>query len=275
MSRAEAAAAAQSEAEERARKAVERAETESARAVRAEDAAESMRRDVTHADRRSAELRDQVTDLRGKLATALAERDAAARDADRAKAYGDQRVDELRPPRRRGPPSAGRTRRAPGRVQHRACGCRRATQQSRPGGGPPRRRRPGKQGAAPPVVRRPWTATGRGHRVQGLKDPRVGSERRNPPRRSVLGAHDRPFGPSPCRRARHLRREDEPRWMSDGSRDQETDREARAVGEGGPAVTAARQDDHGLHHGDQGERCERHHQAAMSRVPQTQPTECR
>jgi len=95
-SRAEAAAATQSEVEERARNAVERAEAESARAVRAEAAAESMRRDVAHADQFQAELRNQVSDLRGKLATALAERDAAARDADRAKAYGDQRVDELR-----------------------------------------------------------------------------------------------------------------------------------------------------------------------------------
>ena len=94
--RAEAAMVAQSEAEERSRNAVERAGAESARAARAEDAVESVRRGLAQADRKAADLRDEVSDLRGKLATMTAQRDAAVHEAEREEAHGHQRVDDLR-----------------------------------------------------------------------------------------------------------------------------------------------------------------------------------
>ena len=94
--RAEAAMVAQTEADERSRNAVERADAESTRAVRAEDAAESVRRDLAQADWRWADLRDQISDMRGKLATMAAQRDAALHDAERERAHGHQRVDDLR-----------------------------------------------------------------------------------------------------------------------------------------------------------------------------------
>jgi hypothetical protein len=94
--RVEAVMVAQSEAEERSRNAVERADAESARAQLAEDRAESSRRDLAQADRQAADLRDQVVELRAKLAATTAQRDAAVRDAEREKAYGQQRVDDLR-----------------------------------------------------------------------------------------------------------------------------------------------------------------------------------
>ncbi|WP_147251820.1 hypothetical protein [Blastococcus sp. TF02-8] len=70
--RAEAAMAAQSEAEERSRNAVERSDAESARADRAENTAESVRRGLAQADRQAADLRDEVSDLRGNLAAMTA-----------------------------------------------------------------------------------------------------------------------------------------------------------------------------------------------------------
>jgi colicin import membrane protein len=94
--RAEAAITAQSEAEERTRNAVERANAESAPTQLAEDRAESSRRALAQADRQGAELRDQVGELRAKLATMTDQRDAAVHDAEREKAHGDQRVDDLR-----------------------------------------------------------------------------------------------------------------------------------------------------------------------------------
>jgi colicin import membrane protein len=94
--RAEAAMVAQSEAEERSRNAVERADAESARARLAEDRTESARRDLTRADRQGTESRDQISELRAQLATVAAQRDAAVHDAEREKAHGDQRVDDLR-----------------------------------------------------------------------------------------------------------------------------------------------------------------------------------
>jgi colicin import membrane protein len=94
--RAEAAMLAQSEAEERSRNAVERADAESARAARVEKAAESLRRDLAEADRRGMELRDQVSDLRRTLATMTAQHDAAVHDVEREMAHGHQRVDDLR-----------------------------------------------------------------------------------------------------------------------------------------------------------------------------------
>ncbi|UOY03238.1 hypothetical protein [Blastococcus sp. PRF04-17] len=94
--RAEAAMVAQSEAEERSRNAVERADAGAARAARAEDAVESVRRGLAQADRQAADLRDEVSDLREKLAAMTAQRDAAVHDAEREKAHGHQRVDDLR-----------------------------------------------------------------------------------------------------------------------------------------------------------------------------------
>ncbi|TQN43755.1 hypothetical protein FHU33_3219 [Blastococcus colisei] len=94
--RAETAIIAQSEAEARSRNAVERADAESARAARAEDAVESVRRGLAQADQQVAELRDEVSDLRGKLAAMTAQRDAAVHDAEREKTHGYQRVDDLR-----------------------------------------------------------------------------------------------------------------------------------------------------------------------------------
>ena len=57
------------------------------------------------------ELRDQVIDLRGKLATMTAQRDAAVHDAERETAYGHQRVDDLRTRHEEKPPTAGGARR--------------------------------------------------------------------------------------------------------------------------------------------------------------------
>ncbi|MBN1092123.1 hypothetical protein JKP75_05820 [Blastococcus sp. TML/M2B] len=94
--RAEGAMVAQSEAEERSRNAVERADAESARAARAEDAVESVRRGLAQADQQVADLRDEVSDLRGKLAAMSAQRDAAVHDAEREKTHGHQRVNDLR-----------------------------------------------------------------------------------------------------------------------------------------------------------------------------------
>lgn len=94
--RAEAALVAQSEAEERSRNAIERIDAESERAARAEEAVESLRRDLVQAERRAAELREEVGDLRGKLATMTAQRDAAVHDAERERVHGQQRVDDLR-----------------------------------------------------------------------------------------------------------------------------------------------------------------------------------
>ena len=94
--RAEAALVAQSEAEERSRNAVERIDAESARSVRAEDAVKSLRRDLVQAERRATDLLEEVGDLRGKLATMTAQRDAAVHDAERERAHGQQRVDDLR-----------------------------------------------------------------------------------------------------------------------------------------------------------------------------------
>ncbi|TFV52086.1 hypothetical protein [Blastococcus sp. TF02A-35] len=94
--RAEAAMVAQSEAEERFRNAVERIDAESKRAVRAEEAVESLRRDLALAERRAADFHAEVGDLRGKLATMTTERDAAVRGAEREKAHGEQRIDDLR-----------------------------------------------------------------------------------------------------------------------------------------------------------------------------------
>ena len=96
IGRAEAAMVAQSEAEERSRKAVERADAEAARVGLAEDTLEVARRDVARADRQVAELRDQVSELGAKLATMTVRYEAAVRDAEREKAHGDQRVADLR-----------------------------------------------------------------------------------------------------------------------------------------------------------------------------------
>ncbi|TFV66562.1 UNVERIFIED_ORG: hypothetical protein E4P37_06120 [Bacillus sp. AZ43] len=94
--RAKAATVVKSQAEERSHHAVERADAESARAARAEDAVESVRRDLALADRQAADLRAEASDLRGKLATMAAQRDAAVHDAEREKTHGHQRVDDLR-----------------------------------------------------------------------------------------------------------------------------------------------------------------------------------
>jgi colicin import membrane protein len=51
---------------------------------------------LAQADRQAADHRDQVGELRAKLAAMSARRDAAVHDAEREKAHGDQRVDDLR-----------------------------------------------------------------------------------------------------------------------------------------------------------------------------------
>jgi len=86
--RAEAAMVAQSEAEQRSRNAVERADAESTRARLAEERAESSRHDLAQADRQAADLRDQVGELRAQLAAITAQRDAAVHEAEREKAHG-------------------------------------------------------------------------------------------------------------------------------------------------------------------------------------------
>ena len=94
--RAEAASAARAEAEERARGAVARADDEAARAQRAESDLAKVR-DQLDQDRTERDaIREEASSLRGNLATAIVERDAARADIERERTHGDQRVSDLR-----------------------------------------------------------------------------------------------------------------------------------------------------------------------------------
>lgn len=94
--RAETASTAWAEAEERARGAVARADDNAARAQRAEADLANVRDERGHARIVHDTLREEASSLRGNLATAIAERDAARATARRERTHGDQRVSDLR-----------------------------------------------------------------------------------------------------------------------------------------------------------------------------------
>ncbi|TAM68557.1 MAG: hypothetical protein EPN48_11180 [Microbacteriaceae bacterium] len=94
--RAETTATARTEAEERARRAIVRADDTAARALRAESDLAKVREQLkqTRTDRDA--IREEARCLRGNLATVIAERDTARADARRERTRGDQRVSDLR-----------------------------------------------------------------------------------------------------------------------------------------------------------------------------------
>ena len=94
--RAETATAAQTEALDRARSAEARADLETARAQRAETETAQLREQLDAARAEGVALREKVSELRGEVATATAQRDAAKADVAGEKAHGDQRVNDLR-----------------------------------------------------------------------------------------------------------------------------------------------------------------------------------
>lgn len=94
--RAEAAVMARAEADERARGAVVRAEEEAGRAKRAEADLVVAREQLDQLRTERESLREEVSALRGTVATVGVERDAARADADRERVHGDQRVADLR-----------------------------------------------------------------------------------------------------------------------------------------------------------------------------------
>ena len=96
LQRYDTVSAARAEADERARGAVSRADTETARAERAEAELLRIREQLEQARTDRDGLRDQISSLRADLATITVERDAARTDIDREKTHGEQRVTDLR-----------------------------------------------------------------------------------------------------------------------------------------------------------------------------------
>jgi ribosomal protein L29 len=94
--RAETASTARAEAEERARGAVARADDNAARAQRAEADLAKIRDEIDQARIVRDTIREEASSLRGNLATAIVERDAAWADVERERTHGDQRVSDLR-----------------------------------------------------------------------------------------------------------------------------------------------------------------------------------
>lgn len=93
--RAETASTAWAQADERARGAVARADDNAARAQRAEADLTKIRDERGHARIVHDTLREEASSLRGKLATAIAERDAARANIERERTHGDQRINDL------------------------------------------------------------------------------------------------------------------------------------------------------------------------------------
>ena len=94
--RAETAVAGRAEAEERARGAVARADEEADRAKRAEADLVLVREQLDQLRTEREGLREEISALRGTVATVTVERDASRADAERERAHGDQRVADLR-----------------------------------------------------------------------------------------------------------------------------------------------------------------------------------
>jgi colicin import membrane protein len=94
--RAETASTARAEADERARGAVARADDNAARAQRAEADLAKTRDEIGQACNVRDTIREEANSLRGNLATAIVERDAAWADVERERTHGDQRVSDLR-----------------------------------------------------------------------------------------------------------------------------------------------------------------------------------
>ncbi|SEO01452.1 TniQ family protein [Cryobacterium luteum] len=94
--RAEAASTARAAAEERARGAVARAVDNAARAQRVEANVAKIRGERGHVRIVHDTIREEVNTLRGNLATAIAERDAAWENTRRERTHLDQRVSDLR-----------------------------------------------------------------------------------------------------------------------------------------------------------------------------------
>lgn len=94
--RAETASTARAEAEERAHGAVARADDNAARAQRAEADLARIRDEIDESRFVRDTIREEASSLRGNLATASVERDAAWADVERERTHGDQRVSDLR-----------------------------------------------------------------------------------------------------------------------------------------------------------------------------------
>ena len=130
------------------------------------------------AERRATDLREEVGDLRGKLATITAQRDAALHDVEREKAHGQQRVDDLRArheeenrlPREELVELRGELNRARDEASVQR------SRQTEPN--PTRQRDRGTKGPALPGTRRAQTASRRDHGHGNREDPRLTSERR-------------------------------------------------------------------------------------------------
>lgn len=93
--RAEAAESARGAAEQRATGAQQRAELEAARADREETAAEAARAQLESLRGDYDTAREAAGELRSRVATVAAERDAARADVDREREHGEQRVKDL------------------------------------------------------------------------------------------------------------------------------------------------------------------------------------
>jgi len=89
--RAEAATTGRAEADERARGAVTRADTEATRAQNAESELTKVRELLEQARVAGEKIREEAGVLRGNTAALTVERDAARDQVEREKAHGDQR----------------------------------------------------------------------------------------------------------------------------------------------------------------------------------------
>lgn len=96
IARAETASSARAESEERARGAVARADDEAARALRAETDLVKLREQLDQSRTAQDALREEVSSLRGNIATAIVEREAARAEVQRELTHGEQRVSDLR-----------------------------------------------------------------------------------------------------------------------------------------------------------------------------------
>lgn len=96
IERAEASEVARATAEERARAAEQRLATEVERVATAEASTDEVRGQLENVRAEVEKVREAAAELRGAIATLTAERDAARSEAERERAYGEQRVQDLR-----------------------------------------------------------------------------------------------------------------------------------------------------------------------------------
>lgn len=96
IERAEASDLARATAEERARAAEQRLATEVERVANAEADTAEVRGQLENVRAEAEKVREAAAELRGTIATLTAERDAARSEAERERAYGEQRVQDLR-----------------------------------------------------------------------------------------------------------------------------------------------------------------------------------